>query len=148
MTKGRSIGPWRMNAALRLIELLRVTEQHATRGGLRYREHIRKTHLASLINEQNVDRLVHFAPSPQPARPARNQCSTFPQGIEDGRIVVELFDEFVRAAIGFICFLHCSQRNTGLPSHLARFTEQMANHLVADCCNSGAPPGFYEFYDH
>src|ERR1700688_986025 len=99
-----------MNSPLRLIELLRVAEKDATSGCLRYGKHICKTHLTSLINEENVDGPVHFSSSPQPARAGRYQCAAILQGIEHKRIVIELFDEFIWTTITFICFLHRSER--------------------------------------
>jgi hypothetical protein len=45
----------RMNAFLRLIELLRIAKQHRTCGGLRNGEHVRQRHLASFIYKEHID---------------------------------------------------------------------------------------------
>ena len=55
-----------MTALLRLLELLRIAEQHKAVGGLRDGEDVRQRHLPRLVDEQHVDTRGGLVGRPEP----------------------------------------------------------------------------------
>ena len=68
----RNIGAFGMATLHRLIELLRIAEQHDAGRRLRYRQHIGKRHLRRFIDKQHVDGLRGIGRCPEPGRAARH----------------------------------------------------------------------------
>ena len=65
----RDVGAVGVAALLRLLELLRIAEQHEAPGRLRHREHVGQRHLPGLVDEQHVDRTGRC-----PARAHSQRC--------------------------------------------------------------------------
>ena len=70
VSQRRPLGSGRMRALERLVELLRVAEQHEAPGRRRYGDDVRERHLAGLVDEQDVDRAAEVLARPDPGRPA------------------------------------------------------------------------------
>jgi hypothetical protein len=59
-----------MTRLLRLLELLRIAEEHEALGAGRHREHIGERHLPGLVYEQHVHAIAKAFVRPQPRRAA------------------------------------------------------------------------------
>ena len=68
MLERRSIGAGRVTGPLRLIELLRIAEQHDGPRCLAHRQHIGQRHLPGLVDEQDVHRLPATPRAPTTTR--------------------------------------------------------------------------------
>src|SRR5579863_9597603 len=64
MFQGRFFRSFRMTPFERLVQLLRITEQHETLRRLRDGKNVRERHLARFINEQNIYRLKELVTGP------------------------------------------------------------------------------------
>ena len=70
MTEGGPLGAGRMGALQRLVQLLRIAEQHDDRGRLRHGDGVRERHLARLVDDERVDGRLEFRREPR-AMPCR-----------------------------------------------------------------------------
>ena len=59
-----------MTSLLRLLELLRIAEQHDAVRRLRHGDDVRERHLSGFVDEEHVDRRLEFRSRPQPRRAA------------------------------------------------------------------------------
>src|SRR4051794_26763700 len=75
VVKRRHIDALWMAALHRLIQLLRITDQHHGFRRLRHRQYIGERHLRSFIHEQYVDALESIRPRPQPRSAATDRRS-------------------------------------------------------------------------
>jgi hypothetical protein len=64
--EGRRAGTGRVARLLRLLQLLRVAEQHEAFRARGYCEHVGERHLARLVDEQHVDAVAEALVRPQP----------------------------------------------------------------------------------
>ena len=90
----------RVARLLRLLELLRVAEQHEAlrRGG--QREHVGERHLSRLVDEQHVDAVAKLGPRPEPCRTAEQRVIAVQEEIRDPRIRVDRVDRLGVAVLG------------------------------------------------
>ncbi len=117
MGERRTLGSGRVRALERLIELLRVAEQHdgARRAG--DGQDIRQRHLARLVDEQHVDQVVAVARRPQPRRSADDVEGSTQQAVADD--VVALRDHHV-IEVDALAVLGDLLRDPDLDARLAR----------------------------
>ena len=79
MLERRSIGAGRVTGPLRLIELLRIAEEHDGPRCLAHRQHIGQRHLPGLVDEQDVHRLPELLARPQPRGAAEQAAARWLQ---------------------------------------------------------------------
>ena len=72
VVEGGNIGAFGMTALHRLLELLRIAEQHDGFCRLRNSKHIGERHLRGLIDEQHIDGLKRVWACPEPCGAAGN----------------------------------------------------------------------------
>ena len=126
----RHIGALRVAALHRLIELLRIADQHHRLRRLRHRKHVGERHLRGLVHEEHVDRLERVRPRPQPGRAAADRGGAAAQRREqvlislgEGKAVLRVFD-----LIGLLAALQVDSQFVG---RLDRRIDQVANDLMA-----------------
>ena len=62
MVKRRHVGALGVTSLHRLVEPLRIADQHHGLRHLRHREHVGERHLRGLVDEQHIDRLERVWP--------------------------------------------------------------------------------------
>ena len=136
-----SLGARRVGALERLVQLLRVAEQHQARRGRRDGEGVGERHLPGLVDEQHVER-CRRSPRATRARPCRPTTSTSPaaRASTQRRVVVEGLGRWRRSARH-----RCRASGRSAPStprslgRLGDRVEQVADHLVAVGGHADAP---------
>ena len=87
MLERRSTGAGRVTGPLRLIELLRIAEEHDGQRCLARCQHIGQRHLPGLVDEQDVHRLPQLLARPQPRGAAEQAAARWPQE-RDGILIL------------------------------------------------------------
>ena len=129
-----SVGAVRVAALQRLIELLRIAEQHQILRGLGHRQRIRKRHLAGLVHEQHVHRGGVLRSRPEPRRAGTYLRFTLLERLKHIAIFVRLLHRPSLLAAFLVQGrhpLHATQRQAFALRRSHRGADQVADHAVA-----------------
>ena len=128
----RDVHAVRMTSLLRLLELLRIAEQHEISRRLRCGEHVRQRHLPRLVHEQHVDgvRAHPRAPTARRCRRARQRrrCAAS-SSASVGCLGNSQLLRVVLVGFGLVAALHNDVEPRGFAPHRI---EQIPDHLVTD----------------
>ncbi len=135
-----------MTPPLRLLELLRVAEQHQVPGRRRHGEHVGQGHLPGFVDEQHVDRLDEFRSCPEPWRAAEHAPTRLAKPTPRHGVVVGFFYPNVGVGRDGVARLVRDRDRAG--GRLAGIDEQLTNHFVACRNHTDLAAGLDERRDH
>ena len=140
MRQSRDVRAFGMAPFLRLLQLLRVTEQNETSPGGRASKNVRQRHLARLVDKKNVHRIAELFSRPEPGSPAEDIDAAAPQTVKRLVILVEFTNG---GAIRIGIFYFVSARNCvkiyfrGCIEHIVK---KAPDHFMADRRNANLFP--------
>ena len=129
MRQRRRFRARRVNTALRLIELLGISQQDNAVGRRRSGKHICQRHLTRFVDKQHVNRIGHFGSRPKPNRACDDLCFIIGEGLLDTFVVVNDLYEVVFTTIIAIAFLQNFELLVPLQSGFASPFQQIADTL-------------------
>ena len=130
MRQRRSVGARRVRPLHRLVELLRIAEQHEILGGARDRDRVGEGDLAGFVDEQRVDRPGHLRRDPQPRRPGGEVRAAVAELAGDVAGVLGAHDSIVGVQLVRVGVLDRSHDHALLIGRLEDLAEQVADDLV------------------
>ena len=133
-----------VNALADVRELLRVAEQDDASRRLRARHRVGERHLAGLVDEERVDRVLELVVRPEPRRAGGHVVLVAAQAVGDLVVRLAALDQVVPVAVvGFIRALD-DANVAGLQHRL----DEVADHLVRVRRDPDLLPGANQLVNH
>src|SRR5690606_16425808 len=98
-----------MAALQRLLELLRIAEQHQALARRGDREHVRQRHLPGLVDNQHVDALLEVFPHPTPGRRADDVDAAVLDAAANDAVVTLVLDAPLACGRALALLVHCAE---------------------------------------
>ena len=140
-----------MGALRRLVQLLRVAQQHQIRPRMGDGQHVGERHLRGLVDEEDVDATLRFGPGPEPGRAGRDLAAAGERS-EHRRVGLCHSKTFVIA----VCrvgrqaadFLNRPQVDPILLCRCQHAVKQIPDHFVAVGADAHARAVLHQAADH